>query len=99
MAILARIIQFILWLILATWLGRKLLGWLFGSPPGASSPLPRMARPLRRDPVCGTYVSEEISLKLQHEGEICHFCSVECRIRFEREHSRSARSERIGASA
>ena len=99
MAILARIFQFILWLILATWLGRKLLGWLFGSPQRVPSASPRMVRPLRRDPVCGTYVSEEISLTLEHQGEMHHFCSAECRARYEHAHPRSVRSEHIRARA
>lgn len=81
-AILARIIQFILWLILATWLGRKLLGWLFGAKQDAPAATPRAARLLHRDPVCGTHVSPEISFTLEHEGTVHHFCSVECRAKF-----------------
>jgi len=82
-AILARIFQFILWLILATWLGRKLLSWLFGkatqSPHVVSSRAPRK---LHRDPWCGTFVSPEISFSLEHAGQLHHFCSPDCRERY-----------------
>lgn len=80
MAILARIIQLILWLILATWLGRKLLGWLFGKPAVTSRTVPaREPRKLHRDPWCGTFVSSEISFSLEHAGQLHHFCSLDCR--------------------
>ena len=97
MAILARIITFILWLILATWLGRKLLGWLSG---GASQPDSRSSsrgsRRLQRDPWCGTYVSPDISHTLEHDGQVQHFCSAECRDRFLSEERHAGR---IRASA
>jgi YHS domain-containing protein len=82
-AILARIIQFVLWLILATWLGRKLLGWLFGKPDQTPHTVPaREARKLHRDPWCGTFVSPEISFSLEHAGQVHHFCSKDCRERY-----------------
>lgn len=37
---------------------------------------------LYRDPSCGTYVSPEISFKLQKPGHITHFCSADCRERY-----------------
>jgi len=33
---------------------------------------------LKRDPVCGTYVSTATSVKRTIGGEVVHFCSVEC---------------------
>jgi YHS domain-containing protein len=36
---------------------------------------------LYRDPICGTYVSPEISVKSSKSGQITHFCSAECRER------------------
>ena len=97
MAILARIFTFILWLILATWLGRKLLGWLFGS---AAQPNSRTSsrgpQELQRDPWCGTYVSPDISHTLEHNGQVHHFCSEECRERFLEQERRAGR---IRASA
>jgi len=71
-----------LWLILATWLGRKLLGALFGVKREAPAAPPKSARQLHRDPVCGTHVSPEISFTLEHEGTVHHFCSADCRAKF-----------------
>jgi YHS domain-containing protein len=34
---------------------------------------------LKRDPVCGTYVSTATSVKKTVGGEVVHFCSEECR--------------------
>lgn len=95
MAILARIIQFILWLILATWLGRKLLGWLFGGAQVSPS-RPRARQQLQRDPVCGTFVSPDISHTLQQDGQVHHFCSADCR---ERYLNTERRADRVRASA
>lgn len=36
---------------------------------------------LKRDPVCGTYVSTATSFKKTVDGEVIHFCSEECRAR------------------
>jgi len=38
--------------------------------------------PLFRDPSCGTFVSPEISLRLEQGGQVHHFCSEQCRDRF-----------------
>ena len=45
---------------------------------------------LYRDPVCGTYVSPEISFKLEKSGHIPHFCSAGCRDRYARLAGRAA---------
>ncbi|MES1262405.1 MAG: YHS domain-containing protein [Acidobacteriota bacterium] len=37
---------------------------------------------LQQDPVCGTYVSVETSLRKLTGGRVYHFCSAECRDRF-----------------
>lgn len=37
---------------------------------------------LKKDPVCGTYVSTATSLTRTVHGEIFHFCSKECRDRY-----------------
>lgn len=57
--------------------------------PGAPRKSPAANR-LHRDPVCGTYVSAEISLKLEQSGHITHFCSSECRERYARPAARAA---------
>ena len=92
---LARVLQFIVWVIFATWLGRKLLGWAFGSAMRVGSQNSQSipshdVKVLHRDPVCGTHVSPEISVRLTIAGEEHHFCSVTCRERFRRLNSQAA---------
>ncbi len=45
-----------------------------GASPGATM--------LRQDPVCGTYVAIDASLKRIVNGQVVHFCSAECRDKF-----------------
>ncbi len=101
MAILARILQFFLWLMVATWLVRKLLGWLSGGTAGSRrvDVLPAAPKPLQRCAWCGTFVSPEISHTLQEKDLQYDFCSVECRQRFLEARRVSARPGQIGASA
>ena len=37
---------------------------------------------LQQDPICGTYVGVDTSLKKIIAGRVYHFCSAECRSRF-----------------
>jgi YHS domain-containing protein len=37
---------------------------------------------LKRDPVCGTFVSPAVSLTGKSKGETVYFCSPECRDRY-----------------
>jgi YHS domain-containing protein len=37
---------------------------------------------LKRDPVCGTFVSPAVSLSRTLNGETLYFCSAECRDRY-----------------
>ena len=37
---------------------------------------------LKKDPVCGTYVSAAASLTRNVNGQVFHFCSKECRDRY-----------------
>ena len=60
----------------------------FALNPGAvarrSQPAPNRggATLLQQDPVCGTYVASESSLKRIVRGKVIHFCSPECRDRY-----------------
>jgi YHS domain-containing protein len=54
--------------------------------------MPRKPKPLFRDPVCGTFVSAEISYPLELDGESLHFCSAECRARY-----RAGQMREVGA--
>jgi len=44
---------------------------------------------LRKDPQCGTYVSDTSSVKLEAGGELHHFCSDACRDEFAKRFQRS----------
>ena len=48
------------------------------SPGGHDGSEPRKAGELKRDPVCGTYISTETSVKRTVGGEVVHFCSAAC---------------------
>ncbi len=37
---------------------------------------------LHQDPICGTYVAADTSLKRIFGGKVVHFCSPECRDRY-----------------
>ena len=41
-----------------------------------------LAGELRKDPVCGTFVSTATSLKKTVRGEVVHFCSSACRDKY-----------------
>ncbi len=71
----------------------KLLARVLGNARPPSVPNPRETRsaiPLLRDPWCGTYVSPEISFPLEQSGQVLHFCSAECRARYQRSSQRAA---------
>lgn len=53
-----------------------------GSASAHANPRPSAAPvggELKRDPVCGVYVSTAVSVKKQSGGETLHFCSEACR--------------------
>ena len=42
-----------------------------------------------RDPVCGMFVSTELSHRLEREGKVLHFCSPECLEKYQSEARRA----------
>ncbi len=94
MQFLGRVIRFLFWFFLVTWIGRKLLGWLFQPGEQSRQQQPVRAEPVRlvRDPVCGMHVSPKIAITLQQAGQEIHFCSLECR-----EHFLNSRPQAAGA--
>ncbi|HEY6292665.1 MAG TPA: hypothetical protein VI455_14040 [Terriglobia bacterium] len=71
------------------WMARLLyssLRRLFASKAGAQGPRDtssprstgRTQGEMARDPVCGMFVSTELSRRLKWKGEVLHFCSTEC---------------------
>jgi len=74
-------------------IARKLLSQALGNvqrPPSSTPREPPSAIPLQRDPWCGTYVSPEISFPLEQAGQVLHFCSNECRVRYQGSAKRAA---------
>jgi YHS domain-containing protein len=64
---------------------RSILGNLFKRGRGVgvqsrSEPSPSME--LRKDPVCGTYVSPTTGVSRSVQGHLIYFCSKECRDKF-----------------
>jgi YHS domain-containing protein len=53
-----------------------------GKPPGSSGSTVASGGELKRDPVCGTFVSTATSLKKTVRGDIVYFCSADCRDRY-----------------
>jgi len=54
------------------------------SPPSVPSALPpvTVGGELKKDPVCGTYVSTHASVSRKVNGELIYFCSTECRDKY-----------------
>jgi YHS domain-containing protein len=70
---------------------RSMLKGMFSSSSSSSNAPQRSERPtvevptggeLKKDPVCGTYVSTSGSLSRRVGGEMVYFCSAECREKF-----------------
>jgi len=78
-----RLLAFLLLFILVVPLIRVLMGAAaraFADILGREGGKPR-AEPggkLRRDPVCGVYVSEQLAVRRVRGGETLYFCSEEC---------------------
>ena len=51
-------------------------------PPPASAPNVVLGGELKKDPVCGTYVSTGASVTRTVDGQVLHFCSKECRDKY-----------------
>ena len=65
-------------------LARSFLRSLFqgrSRPQPGERPAPPVqpANELKRDPVCGTYVSTAVSVKRTVKGEVVYYCSNQCR--------------------
>ena len=60
-------------------------------PPGPQYSGPRRGV-MKRDPVCGTYVDVELSVKESLGGETLHFCSERCRDAHRTEPARRAQA-------
>ena len=91
-------LRFLFWFLVVSGIV-KLLGRVIGGVASGSRTEsvkgPEPAKPqkrLVRDPVCGMHMAEELALPLQANGELLHFCSDECRAKYERSMVRHAAS-------
>lgn len=89
--LLILVVSILLITILRSVIGLIMRGFadLFGTQPPANADGTRRPPPvpaggeLKRDPVCGTYIAESASIKKTVRGEVLHFCSAECRDRYQ----------------
>lgn len=91
MTFFARILSFLLWLLIISWalaLIKRFGVWMSrqsrGKPDSQEDEMHdrSRARRLVRDPVCGTHVAEVLALPVREGNEVLHFCSAECRARY-----------------
>ena len=64
---------------------RSVLGSLFKRGRGTqvqNRPEPSPSMELKKDPVCGTYVSPATGVSRSVQGHVIYFCSKECRDKF-----------------
>jgi len=96
MGFIGRLISFVFWVLIVSWVirlvGRLFSGGLAGSghrdaASGARSDVGQDAvlssKRLVRDPVCGMHMAEELALPLSDNSETHYFCSQECRAKYE----------------
>ena len=94
--LLAYLIDLVLAILVGKLLGR-VFQTMFGTPPGPregpanrSGPRPGVGRQetnggrMARDPVCGMFVSTEVSCRLNQDGQTLHFCSQDCLNRYQK---------------
>ena len=87
MYLLTRVLLFLafLWAVRLVW--RLLTGGTRPTREVRSKKPVQIAGELKKDPICGTYVSEAISLKTRYGKEELHFCSRKCQEEFLRSHN------------
>lgn len=88
MSFLGRILRLLFWVLIVSWavklLGRAIGGAARQSEPHRANPEPTgSGKRLVKDPVCGMHMAEELALPLNANGEVLHFCSEECRAKYE----------------
>ena len=92
--LLSYFVELVFLILVARMLGRALQGFFSPFPRrregGAAEGEPRSSSRMRvgkteRDPVCGMFVSTELSHRLVRGSETLHFCSHECLERYQKE--------------
>ena len=91
MGFLGRLIKFVFWVLLVSWV-IKLVGRMLGgssnvpnaqAEAGPGSGTAVSGKRLVKDPVCGMHMAQELALPLSANGETQYFCSPECRAKYE----------------
>jgi YHS domain-containing protein len=81
------LVEFLLPLILFLLVRNMISGFFAGSKPRRAvrqpeaPPVP-VGGELKKDPVCGTYVSAATALQEKVKGEVLYFCSKDCRDKY-----------------
>ena len=92
--LLSYFVELVFLIVISKMLGRALQGLFSPSPPrrenravnGGSRDSSRVRiGKTERDPVCGMFVSTELSHRLVRGSETLHFCSHECLERYQKE--------------
>lgn len=79
MAVLLRIVWFVIVFLLVRYVWNRLLRRAIPRP---EPPPEQIHGTVHRDPACGLYVAEELAVMAPVGGEKRYFCSLECRDRF-----------------
>jgi YHS domain-containing protein len=90
MGFLGRLIRFVFWVLIVSWVIR-LVGRLLGGRPAsvgatgtaATNDSATRGKRLVKDPVCGMHLAEELALPMNANGQTQYFCSEECRAKYE----------------
>ncbi|HEV2315740.1 MAG TPA: hypothetical protein VGR94_10570 [Candidatus Acidoferrales bacterium] len=105
---LGRIFRFLIWLIVTAgiaWVMKKAVDRAsrrhsYGGHEPARVPPRAAAKELFRDPVCGTYVAEDISYLYEQDKQTLHFCSRNCMENYQRDLQHAdTRANRLAAGA
>jgi YHS domain-containing protein len=90
MTFIARMLKYLFWFLVASWTVRILRRVVAKMASGAAGPQPYVDVPnnatgqkLVRDPVCGMHVAEGLAVPLKQGSQTLHFCSAECREKYQ----------------
>lgn len=108
MKFLGRVFRYLMWFIVTAgiaWVMKKAVDRAsrthsYGGREPARVPPTAAAKELFRDPVCGTYVAEDISYLYEQGKQTLHFCSRDCMEHYQRDLQHAdGRANRLAAGA
>lgn len=89
MTFIARLLRFLFWVVVLTWVMSLLRRLVNRMQAGGSRekrdidlPSDAFSQKLVRDPVCGMHIAPTLALTVKQGGETVHFCSPECRDKY-----------------